>query len=251
MLRPTSPADRQSAARRFRFLAEAAAWRYRAQGHAVRWAVLGRLLGDPFYREWLAATPPPAEGLLLDVGCGRGVGLALWASAQALGMAGGGKRGEEALRLAGIEARPNLAESARLALGEKADIITADWRDTALPRCHVAALQDTLLFLEPDAQDLLLERLAAALAEGGLLILREVDADAFGHKFGLRIASNALGLFRGGQAGQLYPRSGEDWKKRLEALGLRVEARPLESGTGVAQALLLARKSGGDAAANE
>jgi len=76
----------------------------------------------------------------------------------------------------GIEPRPELAESARLALAGQAEIVTADPRHASLPACRTAVLLDVLLRLEREEQDRLLERLAAALEEGGRLILREPDA---------------------------------------------------------------------------
>ena len=95
----------QSAANRFRFLAEAAAWRYRPQGALVRRRVREKLLRDPVCRWLLASARLPAEGLLLDLGCGEGAVLALLACAQSLGRPGDGKRGPGA-RLLGIEADP-------------------------------------------------------------------------------------------------------------------------------------------------
>jgi len=236
-----SSSETQTAANRFRFLAEAVAWRYRPQGFAVRQLVRQKLSQDPFYRGLFAAGHLPAEGLVLDVGCGRGVFLALVACAQSLGMAGGGKRGADS-RLVGIELRPEAAESARAALGDKADIITGDARGETFPPCRAAIVQDVLIYLRPEEQDSLLERLAAALEEGGLLILREADGGSFWRRTGIRLAGGLAGLLPGGKRERLHPRSGEEWKNRLESLGLRAEKIPAGGGAGFGKALLIAHK---------
>lgn len=232
----------QTAANRFRFLAEAVAWRYRAQGFAVPRLVRQTLLRDPFYRGLFAANRLPAEGLALDLGCGRGVFLGFLACAQTLGMAGGGKRGANS-RLVGIERRPDLAESARAALDGQADIITGDLRSEPLPRCRLAVAQHVLRCLRPEEQDSLLERLAAALEDGGLLILHEIDAGACWQRAGLRLS----GLLLGRKKQRSHPRSAGEWQQRLESLGLRTERLPTDGWAGFGKALLLAHKGRRDA----
>lgn len=232
-----SSSETQTAANRFRFLAEAAAWRYRAQGFAVRLAVRKALLRDPFYRELLAPGRLPPEGLVLELGCGRGVLLALLACAPLSGPAGARRR------LMGVEPRPAKAESARLALAGKADIVTADLCEASLPPCRAVILLDALYRLEPARQDALLERVAAALEEGGQILLREPDAGSWGCRAGLAVLARAAGLLGGGRGKRFYPRSGEQWRQRLEALGLRVGSLPASGGTGFARVLLTASKA--------
>jgi len=82
-----SASETHTAANRFRFLAEAVAWRYRAQGFAVRWRVHKKLLRDPLYRELVAAGRLPTEGLCWTW-VAAGVFLALVVCAQTLGMGG-------------------------------------------------------------------------------------------------------------------------------------------------------------------
>jgi SAM-dependent methyltransferase len=234
-----SSSSTQTAANRFRFLAEAVAWRYRPQGFAVRRNVQEKLLSDAFYRVLFTGNCLAAEGLVLDLGCGRGIFLSLVASAQAQGLIGGGKRGVS-VRLVGIEIDQNMAESARAALGDKAEIIQADLRSEALPGCRMAVLQDVLVYLRPEEQDKLLERLAAAVDAGGLLVLREADAGKFWLRTGIQLLNCAAGLFRRGEKQRLYPRSGAEWQQRLEALDLRIEKLP----TGRGKVFLLACKPG-------
>lgn len=236
-----SSPDTQASHNRYLFLADAVAWRYRAQGFAIRRQVRAKLLRDPFYRDLISSNWLPTEGRVLDLGCGRGVFLALAASARAMGRAGSGKRSHPP-SLTGIESCPGQAESARLALAGLAEIITGDVRHTTLPLCRTAILQDVLLYLAPEEQDSLLDRLAATLDPGGLIILREPDGRGFGRRAFIRLAASAASMFRGEKGKRPYPRSAEEWAMRLASLGLHVENRPAESGAWPGKALILARK---------
>jgi SAM-dependent methyltransferase len=238
-----SSAETQTAANRFRFLAEAAAWRYRAQGFWIQRAVRKELLREPFYRELLAAGRLPQEGLLLDLGCGRGILLALLACVYSGAV--GTSELRTKLRLSGIEQDAGKAEMARAALAGKADIITCALGDAAPPPCRAAIALDALFRLPTDQQDRLLECLSAALQEGGVLLLREPDAGAFGCRFGLRLLANLRGLLRGKRAGRIHPRSSEEWKQRLSDLGLRVESVQTGGKMASAKVLLMAKKDSG------
>ncbi len=237
-----TPPDAQNVTDRFRFLVEATAWLYRPQGLWVRLQVRDKLLRDPFYRGLLATGRLPTEGVAIHFGCGRGVLLALWARALALGMIGGGKRGS-ATRLMGIEINPVEAESARLALAGEAEIITGDLRSETLPLCRVAILQDVLLHLECKEQDRLLQRIASNLEVGGFIILREPDASAFGHRAIARLPGKLFGMFYGDRGKPFHPRGGEEWKSLLQSFGLDVENTPTDNGKWFAKTLLLARKN--------
>ncbi len=234
--------DTQTADNRYRFLAEAAAWRYRAQGLAVYWMVRQNLLRSRFYRELLVAKRLPLDGALLDIGCGRGVLLALLACMRGLGLTEGAKR-ENKLRLVGLEMCPEKAEFARLALPGAAEIIVGDAREATLPPCRTAILKDVLLYLDPEEQDKLLERTVSSLEKGGLIIMQTFDAKDFGCRAILGLARWAFGLTLGGIKKPLNLRSGQEWKRRLESLGLHVETVPLRTGTGFCKEILLARKT--------
>lgn len=217
-----SSSSTQTAANQFRFLADAVAWRYRPQGWAVCWQVRRRLLHDPFYRQLLAHSHLLSTGIVLDLGCGRGVLLALIASAQTLGMAGLGRRTQTA-HLIGIEAAPVLADSARRALDGKADILSGELTRIALPCCSTAVLQDVLLYLPPPQQAQLLQRLVAELAPGGTILLCEPDAGTWLRQMGVRLAGLGLSLCGGPERRRAYPKSRADWTQQLAGLGLTVE----------------------------
>lgn len=230
-----------SANNRFRFLTEATVWLYRSQGVFARLMVREKLLDDPFYRELLASNCLPTEGVALDLGCGRGVFLALWARALALGMAGGQQRGGKP-RLLGIDNNAEAAESARLALAGDAEIITGDIRSETLPNCRLAIVKDVLLFLEPDEQVKLLGRIAGSLDAGGCIILREPDAAAWGYWTVGKLPGNPLGLIYGDRKQRLYPRSSVEWKDILQSFDLQVDNFPINNEKLFLKTWFLARK---------
>ena len=237
-----SAPDSQNLSNRFRFLAEATAWLFRSQGVFIRWKVRDKLLSDPFYRSLLGTGRLPTEGVAIDLGCGRGVLLAFWSRAMALGMIGGSKRGTK-MRLIGIDADPEAVKSASLALTDEAEIFTGDLRTFSLPECHVAILQNVLLFLETDEQEALLSRIASCLEVGGCIILHEPDAANVAYRAMARLPGNVFGLFFGNRHQSLHPRSGEDWKILLQSLGLQVETMPVNQGQWLPNISLLARKT--------
>jgi len=236
-----SSPETQASDNRFRFLADAVAWRYRTQGIAIRWQVRAKLLRDPFYRTLAASDWLPKEGRILDLGCGRGELLALAASARSLGMAQDRKRGPQP-SLTGIEACPRLAASAQLALSGLADIIAGDVRQIDLPPCRTAVLDETLLHFAPEEQDRLLERVTAALEPGGSIILREPDAGGLLEKTALRLATGISSLFQRQRGLRPYPRGAKEWNARLESLGLRPELHPAEDGIWPGKPWIAARK---------
>lgn len=208
----------------FPALARQAARRYRPAGRFVEGFVQGKLRHDPVYahllahwEEWL-----PQAGLVLDLGCGRGILLALLAAARRLG--------EERLagiRLKGIDRRQRDVAAARLALGEEAEISLADLRTTPIPACHAALLVDVLLYLAPTEQDLLLARAAKALPRnGGVLIVREADAAA-GWRFPATVLAERLCAWARGQFRHRYHyRSAAAWRPGWRLWASRWSASP-------------------------
>jgi SAM-dependent methyltransferase len=234
-------ADSKTATKQFRFLAEATAWRYRSAGRFVHGFVLGKLRHDPVYRALLCGEILPKEGLILDLGCGRGILLALLATARALGMTPGGKRGRGP-RLCGIEQRPADAETARGALDGEAEILIGDVRTMPLPPCQAAILLDVLLYLDRDEQYGLLGEIADALEPGGLLIVREADAGS-GWRFAATwIAERCCALARGHWRQRYVYRSAAQWRERLESLGFAVDIQGMSEGTPFANVLFIGRR---------
>ena len=234
MLRP----DRCFPSDPFALVSEAVAWRYHPAGRFAQGFVRGKLRHDPVYRCLFEAGWPPGEGAVLDLGCGRGIALAVLSTAWAFGRYAEGSVTPP--RWVGIERRPGHAAAARAALGEAAEILTGDVLATPLPRARLILLIDVLLYLTAAEQDRMLERAAAALTAGGRLIVREADAAA-GWRYRATVAAERSSAWRRGEWHQSYHyRRQDDWLRRLRELGLNVTARPMSAGTPFANVLYVA-----------
>ncbi len=210
----------------------------------------GKLRHDPLYFALLARGGLPADGLLLDLGCGRGILMSLLATARAQAARGifppGWTAPGPGLRFHGIEGRQEAARAARQALDGEATIATADLRALApgeLPAAAAIFLLDVLHYLSREEQEALLDRAAAALAAGGVLILREADAAAGGAFARTRAAERAAAFFRGHLRQRLSYRTAAEWRGMLAARGLAVTAMPMSHGTPFANVLLAASRA--------
>ena len=213
---------------------ERAAARYAPAGRFDFHFVKGKLSGDPLYRGIVETVALPREGRLVDVGCGRGILLALLAEAR--GVAG------HRLELHGIEPREKAAATAAAALRGDATIVRAAADDAAIPSCAVATILDVLHYLDEAAQDRLIERVAGALEPGGLLLVREADASA-GWPFWAVRAGERLAAIARGDLGQKFAwRTATALRGRLERAGLAVHVRPMGAGTPFANLLFEGRK---------
>jgi len=206
----------------------------------------GKLRLDPVYREVLRQGLLPDGGTLVDLGCGRGLMLALLASARQRWQEGKWPDGwpppPTHLSLRGVEARPRIAADARRALAAEAVVEPGDVRSFDLPPTRVVLLFDVLQMLRHEDQDTLLVRISRALEPGGTLILREADA-AGGWRFRIIHVANWLkGLFEGDPGRRFCFRSTSAWVERLEQLGLVVRVVPLGEHTPVPNVLIEARK---------
>lgn len=227
-------------------LIEETAHRYLSSGMFSWEVVRGKLRHDPVYLKILQYGLLPSEGRLLDLGCGRGILLALLVTARerlAQGLYPEGWDPPPHLELYGIETRLGPAAVARQALGTQATIEVADLRNTPLLPSRAILLLDVLHYLPAQAQDELIARICKALEPGGLLLIREADAAAGWRFAATRLQERACALARRHWRQRFHYRSAAEWRRMLEAAGLAVEVQPMSMGTPYANVLLAARSA--------
>ncbi len=200
----------------------------------------GKLRGDPVYRSVLEGLLPTG-GTLLDVGCGQGLMLAAIVEARAAAAAGHWPRDAgpppACDRLVGIETRRRVAEFAKRAVGEHAEIIEADARRQDLPLARTILLLDVLHLMAADDQEALVRQMVRSLETGGMALVREVDAGAgWGFqavRFGNRLKAMGIGRWRE----RFSFRTSSEWRALFERHGLEVDAWPMREGTPFANVL--------------
>lgn len=228
--RPPTPFDR---------LRDAVAERYLGAGVVHLEFVRGKLRHDPMYRRLLDDGLLPRPGRLVDLGCGRGILLALLAARR--------QRDPEApaTTLTGVELRPRHVRAARHALGDDGEVLHGDLTGTPVPACDTAVLLDVLHYLPAAEQEELLSRVVDALEPGGVLLMRDADAGA-GWRFALtRAAERLCAVARGHLRQQFHYRSADAWAALLRRHGLEVDSAPLSEGTPFGNVLLVGRKGAG------
>lgn len=227
-------------------LREEAARRYLDTG-MLNWEfVRGKLRYDPLYFNLLRRGFLPSEGLLLDLGCGRGIVFSLLLAAREVEAHGlypeDWAPPPQGLTFHGIEGRKKTAEAARQALAGEAEIETADLRTAELPRAKIILLLDVLHYLSAADQEALLAKATAALATGGVLLIRDADADAGWRFAAIRLQERLSALIRGHWRQRFQYRSAAQWTELMARLGLAVDAQPMGMGTPYANVLLVGRR---------
>jgi uncharacterized protein (DUF2062 family)/SAM-dependent methyltransferase len=241
------------ATRRRQLNPELAALREEAARHyldtgLLHWEfVRGKLRYDPLYFSLLSQGFLPGEGLILDLGCGRGIVFALLLAARKLFghnlYPPGWPPPPAHLTFHGLEGRPKTAAAARQALGAEAKIETADLRTAELPTAAAILLLDVLHYLAPADQEALLAKAAAALAPGGVLLIRDADAQAGWRFTATRLQERFSSLLRGQPRPRFHYRSAAQWQQLLRDLGLAVDNQPMAMGTPYANVLFTGRRT--------
>lgn len=237
-------------------LREAAAEPYLRTGIRHWEFVRGKLRYDPVYRRLLEEGLLPRPGRLVDLGCGRGILLALlsapveeWRNATPHAECSEAVRVRHVpppgTQLLGIELDARLVRVARRALAGAAVVERGDLADCPIPACATAVILDVLHYLPAAKQEALLDRVVASLGPRGVLLLREADAD---DTLAFRLTSGAerlRALARGHLRQRFCYRPVAEWREMLERRGLAVEAFPVAEGTPFANVVLVGRKGGG------
>ena len=152
----------------------------------------------------------PAEGRLLDVGCGFGLWTAYFSAMQ------------PTRRIVGLDRsarRITLARRVAAATGADASFVEGDVRDASLAgRFAGAYVLDVLHHVPEDDQIAVLRRLRALLVPGGALVIKDITTEPAGGLLFTRVLDRLMvGLDE-----PLAYRHHEAWRAVLEDLGFRV-----------------------------
>lgn len=208
-----------------------ASQRYRRVGRLAEGFANGKMAGDPAYRRVMKEVPD--EGTLVDVGCGEGYLLA-WARERC-----------PDLQLWGFDHDPRRIEVGRRALADEPSVRlrVVDVREAELPPADVVACLDVLHYMVPLEQDALLDRLAAAVRPGGVVLIRDAHADG-GLRTWLTRGSERLLVTLGRHRGDgVFLRARSAVVDRLAGAGLEVQVEDCHHGTPFANVLYVARRA--------
>lgn len=229
----------------FKGLVAGASRRYERDDRYARYFARGKLGGDPVFRHLLEHGLLPANGSILDLGCGQGLLEALLLAAREAALRGewpeGWPKPPEPRAMRGIDLVERDVKRARFAAEGHAQFITGDIRDTDFGRADAVVMLDVLHYIDFAEQDAVLLRVQRALHDGGVLLMRVAQASGgWRYRYTHFIDRLAMAL-RGHRLPRLWNRPMPEWLLRLEALGFSVEARPMSAGTLFANTLLVAR----------
>ncbi len=196
-----------------------------------RWAA-GKLANDPAFPSVGSRIQDLAPKRMLDVGCGEGY---LLAYVRAIA---------PEIELVGLDYDEKRLAVARLALGSQpgVELVAGDVRDAQLPQADVVTCLDVLHYLDDDAQDAVLARLAAAIRPGGRLLIRDGEA-GLGLRSWLTLWSERIAVFLGRHRGTMVNlRTRSATITALEAQGLSVQTEDCREGTVLSNVLFIASK---------
>lgn len=230
MATSTTPHGRVARVVSGRALDRSIAARYASRGQ--RAYVRGKLAGDPVYAAAarIVAHAPPLP--LLDIGCGMGL-LGQYLHAQ--GLLHG---------YLGVDHDPRKVDAARHAaatLDENQQWLHADVAQLPPFQGHVALL-DMLHYLPADRQAALLTAVAARLARGGRLLIRNVLRAPGWRYRATRIEEYFLRVSGWMSVGAQHYPSADDIRSPLERAGLSVHVAPLYGHTPFNSYLVLAHR---------
>ena len=112
-----------------------------------------------------------------------------------------------------------------------------------LPACDVVVILDVLHYVDHAAQQALLQRVHAALADGGRLLLRIGDQRARSGFVASQWTDRIVTAVRGHRVPPTFCRPLDDWVELLQKLGfVSVHSVPMHRGTPFANVLLVAER---------
>ena len=230
--------------------------------------VRGKLNYDPVYFYLLKHGMLTESKCIWDLGCGRGILLCLLATAKDM-VANGDWEPEYVIEskaeskaehktdwnhppkacLNGLEQRQRDVKNAQVALGNRANIVTASIEDFVPQDCvrHTSDQQqgdtylliDVLMYLPAEAQERVLARLKMALPVDGRIIVREADTGAGWRYHATSWAERFRAILRGKFSQQYHYRSVDEWTELFQQGGFCVEILPMSEGTPFCNQLFL------------
>lgn len=229
--------------KRFATLANRAANRYLATSITAWEFARAKMLWDPVYEDVTFGGVLGPGRALLDAGCGQGLMLSLLAEVRR--DAADPQLGAPPVfgQLIGIEVRPRIAAIARAALAQDAEILHDNVVDVAIPAVDAVLAFDVLHMISADEQQSLVARFVSALEPGGVILVREADADG-GWRFSLvRLGNQLKGIATGNWRQRLTFRTSAEWTALFERAGLTVGVCLVHRRMLFANVLFLMRKS--------
>lgn len=175
----------------------------------------------------------PAEGRVVDLGCGSGLMAALF-------MLGSAKR-----RVIGFDLDPKKVEAARRlrARWPSLEFHEADLIALRPPAAEAMTIVDVLYLIPYAQQEEILKRCAEALPPGGMLLLKDMDTRPrwkyWWNSFEETLAVKVIGFTLGGR---FYFRPRASYISLLERLGFEVRVVPLDKGYWYPHILFVCRK---------
>jgi SAM-dependent methyltransferase len=233
-------------------LISAASAYYRPAGRFAQQFARGKLRNDPLYAIILTRGLLAGCTRLLDLGCGQGL-LAAWllaarpwrAGAAALDWPQCWPAPPRLQRYFGVELNAREVARARRAFAlEPAvslQIVHGDIRDVDYPTTDAVVIMDVLHYLDYSAQEQVLQRVRAALAPRGTLLLRIGNA-AGGFGFTLsKAVDRTVVLLRRRRWLPLQCRTLPDWQELLARCGFDSRPLALSASAGFVNVLLQAQ----------
>jgi SAM-dependent methyltransferase len=171
------------------------------------------------------------SGRILDLGCGQGITLAAIRAAQEAYRSGSfpssWRPPPENVELRGIDVRRRQVRVAREALSEEARIDAADLRSAELPSSRAVLIFDALHYLGREEQDALLHKVRDAVGSGGILLLREADADGGRGFDAVRWSERVRSTLRGAAGQTFHYRSAASWVESIRSLGFETRVQDM------------------------
>jgi SAM-dependent methyltransferase len=188
-------------------------------------------------RWWLCpmlavAARVPAEGVIVDLGCGHGLFTLLLA------------RESAGRQVVGIDLDARKIAVARRARLPNLRFEVGDIGQVEVPLAQAVTILDVLYLVPYDIQERLLATCAARLAPGGVIVLKETaEVPRWKARLNRLEETLAVRVLRVTVGGAFYFRPHADWQALFERLGFAVETIPLDRGYYHPHVLFVARKN--------